>query len=142
MDPPPSSEQLVDLEAFLRDTQDLGPSLPAWMRPRLARGRRIAELSLRASRADVTDDEHRRAAQAVRELMAAYRDHEDLISIGAYRRGSNRMVDCAIDMQNDLRGYLRQAIDQPGTRDEARNGLLQLHQQSLRRLRSEGVEAT
>src|SRR6185295_3608636 len=28
------------------------------------------------------------AAQAIRELLAAYRDHEDLISIGAYRRGS------------------------------------------------------
>ena len=63
MDPPPSSEQLADLEAFLRETQDLGLSLPAWMRPRLARGRRIAELSLRASRADVTDDERRELVQ-------------------------------------------------------------------------------
>jgi hypothetical protein len=59
MDPPPSSEQLADLEAFLRDTQDLGLSLPAWMRPRLARGRRIAELTLRAARAEVTHDERR-----------------------------------------------------------------------------------
>ena len=32
---------------------------------------------------------------AVRELLAAYREHEDLISIGAYRRGSNKIVDIA-----------------------------------------------
>ena len=32
---------------------------------------------------DVTTPEHLRAAVAVRELMAAYRDHEDLISVGA-----------------------------------------------------------
>ncbi len=38
---------------------------------------------------EVTADEHRQAAQVLRELLAAYRDHEDLISIGAYRRGSN-----------------------------------------------------
>ena len=48
---------------------------------------------------EVTDDEHRQATYALRDLLAAYRDHEDLISIGAYHRGSNKTVDAAIDMQ-------------------------------------------
>ena len=39
---------------------------------------------------EVTDDEHRQAIYAIRDLLGAYRDHEDLISIGAYRRGSNK----------------------------------------------------
>ncbi len=37
---------------------------------------------------DITSREHQDAAQSIRELLAAYREHEDLISIGAYRAGS------------------------------------------------------
>lgn len=77
---------------------------------------------------DLTDEEHRRAAGAIRELLAAYRDHEDLISIGAYRRGSNKTVDAAIDLQEDINRYLRQPVDQPSTPDESREGLLKLYQ--------------
>ena len=42
------------------------------------------------------------AAQTVRELLAAYRDHEDLISIGAYRSGANPTVDAAIAMRDEI----------------------------------------
>ena len=52
-------EQRGELETFLRDTQDVGPSLPAWVRPRLARARRIADLTLRASTTKITLDERR-----------------------------------------------------------------------------------
>ena len=37
---------------------------------------------------DITPRIQQDAASAVRELLGAHRDHEDLISIGAYRRGS------------------------------------------------------
>ncbi len=59
VDRPLPPEQRSECEAFLRDTQDVGPSLPAWLRPRLARARRIAELTLRASMTKVTHDEWR-----------------------------------------------------------------------------------
>ncbi len=75
---------------------------------------------------DVTTPEHRRAAQKVRELMAVYRDHEDLISIGAYRRGSNRLVDLAIDMQQPINDYLRQSVDESSSVEQARDALLRL----------------
>ena len=39
------------------------------------------------------DEPHRRAAAFLRELLAAREDHEDLISIGAYREGNNIAVD-------------------------------------------------
>ena len=78
---------------------------------------------------DVIDADHRRAAQAVRELLAVYREHEDLISIGAYRRGSNKKVDAAIDMQDDLNKFLRQQVDQRSSVEDARRELLQLFQQ-------------
>ncbi len=76
---------------------------------------------------ELADEEHAQAAAAVRELLAAYRDHEDLISIGAYRRGGNKAVDAAIDLQEDIGRYLRQPVEQPSTLAAAREGLLELY---------------
>jgi flagellum-specific ATP synthase len=61
---------------------------------------------------DVSAPEHRAAAQIIRQLLAAYAENEDLLSIGAYRRGSNRSVDAAVDMRDAIDGLLRQAADQ------------------------------
>jgi len=83
---------------------------------------------------DVTDDEHGQAARTVRELLAAYGDHEDLISIGAYRRGSNAVVDIAMEMQEPLQAFLRQRVAQGATLDESRRLLLQLHRHAVQRL--------
>ncbi len=38
----------------------------------------------------------------MRQLMAVYRDNEDLISIGAYKTGSNALVDRAIAMRASI----------------------------------------
>ena len=67
----------------------------------------------------------------MRELLAAYRDHEDLISIGAYRRGTNRHVDTAMDMQDDINRFLRQRIEEPVKAADASAALVQLHQRAL-----------
>src|SRR5262249_22313690 len=93
--------------------------------------------SLSRLMAEVAGDDHRRAATMVRSLLAAYRDHEDLISIGAYRRGGNKLVDAAIDMQEDLNGFLRQGVDQPSRLDDARQGLLALCQTAEQRIKAD-----
>lgn len=79
---------------------------------------------------EIVDREHREAAQSVRALLAAYRDHEDLITIGAYRRGSHPQVDLAIDMQAEIHHFLQQRTDEPAPLDEARRGLLALAQRA------------
>ena len=76
---------------------------------------------------EVADDDHRRAVYALRELLAAYRDHEDLISIGAYQRGGNRAVDAAIDMRDEIDRYLRQPVEQPATSADAQDGLMEIY---------------
>jgi FliI/YscN family ATPase len=67
----------------------------------------------------VTEPAHAQAALAVRRVMAAYRDHEDLISIGAYRRGTNPLVDTAIAVHEDINRYLRQEVSQGTTVESA-----------------------
>jgi len=60
---------------------------------------------------DVTTTQHQAAAMTIRQLLAAYAEHEDLLSIGAYRRGSNRMVDVAVEMREAIEGMLKQSTD-------------------------------
>ena len=78
---------------------------------------------------DVTPQDHRDSAAIVRRLLAAYRDHEDLISIGAYHRGSNPTVDLAIAMRDSIDDFLTQRIDERSDVDSAKQQLLQLVRQ-------------
>ena len=56
----------------------------------------------------VVTGEHRVVASFLRDLMAAYRENEDLINVGAYSRGSNPKVDKAIAIYDDLMNLLKQ----------------------------------
>lgn len=59
---------------------------------------------------DVVDENHYSAASAVRDVLATYRDAEDLINIGAYVGGSNPRVDLALSKIEAIRHFLRQGI--------------------------------
>jgi flagellum-specific ATP synthase len=83
---------------------------------------------------DIASPEHLGAAQTIRELMAVYRDHEDLISIGAYRQGANCQVDVAIELLNDVNQYLRQKVDERSTIESARQSLIDLQKKALAKL--------
>jgi flagellum-specific ATP synthase len=61
---------------------------------------------------DVTAPEHRRTAARVREVLATYREAEDLINIGAYVKGSNPRIDFALEKIDVIRSFLRQGIDE------------------------------
>ncbi len=91
---------------------------------------------------DITAQDHRDAATTVRRLLAAYRDHEDLITIGAYRRGTNRELDVAVEMRDRILGFLRQPVEHPSTWEQARDPLLQLHQEAAERMRPQPAMAT
>jgi len=86
---------------------------------------------------EVTSEEHRKAAVAVRELLSVYRDNEDLISVGAYRRGANRLIDVAIELREEIQRFLRQGVSERATLDDAQAGLKRLYQQSQQRLNAE-----
>ena len=54
------------------------------------------------------DDDHKKEAGQVKELLSAYREAEDLINIGAYVDGSNPGVDRAIAYRDKIRSFLCQ----------------------------------
>ncbi len=55
---------------------------------------------------------HKEAARNLRGLLAGYADARDLISIGAYVRGSDPLVDQAIDSVPAINAFLRQRANE------------------------------
>jgi len=58
----------------------------------------------------VANADHKTAANSIREIYATYADAEDLINIGAFAPGSNKRIDGAIALIDNLYGFLRQEI--------------------------------
>jgi flagellum-specific ATP synthase len=75
---------------------------------------------------DVTTPEHFAAASKVRDLMATYREAEDLINIGAYVAGSNPRVDLAIARHETIRSFMRQGLKEVSTLAEAQRAVTAL----------------
>ena len=67
---------------------------------------------------DVVDQNHLSAASAIRDILATYREAEDLINIGAYVPGSNPRVDLALSKIENIRSFLRQGIEERATFDQ------------------------
>lgn len=73
---------------------------------------------------DVCTEEELRLAAKVRELVAIYRESEDLINIGAYVKGSNPKIDRAISKIDVINEFFRQGIYEKA-----------VHEQSIARLK-------
>src|SRR5690606_13556132 len=63
-------------------------------------------------RDQVIDRAQRDAANEMLRLLAAYREKEDLIAVGAYQPGSHPVVDAAMRMHEPINEFLRQAPDE------------------------------
>ncbi|UCD95221.1 MAG: flagellar protein export ATPase FliI [Candidatus Zixiibacteriota bacterium] len=59
---------------------------------------------------DVSTPEHLDVAARTREIVATYRESEDLINIGAYVKGSSSRIDYAISKIDDINRFFRQSI--------------------------------
>ncbi|CBH21858.1 flagellum-specific ATP synthase [Acetoanaerobium sticklandii] len=67
---------------------------------------------------NIVDKEHIDIVGRIKDLMATYRDSEDLINIGAYIKGTNKKVDMAIEKIEIINEFLRQGIHDRLTFDE------------------------
>lgn len=61
---------------------------------------------------DITTPEHKAAASKVRDLLAEYNKNIDLISIGAYKPGSNPKLDEAVEKIDEVNGFLKQSVEE------------------------------
>jgi len=71
------------------------------------------EASISRSMTGIVDQEHLQNARKFRELNSIYQQNRDLISIGAYTRGSDPLIDKAIEFNQSMTEFLRQGMHQP-----------------------------
>ena len=74
---------------------------------------------------DVTSEAHQKAASKLRQVMATFRDAEDLVNIGAYVKGSNPEIDEALVLMPKIRKFLRQELFEPSDLEGIAEGILQ-----------------
>jgi flagellum-specific ATP synthase len=75
---------------------------------------------------ELSSPAEKQARQTIRELLAVYAENEDLVNIGAYRKGANRTLDAAVEMRDAINAHLRQRVDERLTLDQVRQELLAL----------------
>lgn len=60
----------------------------------------------------IVTPEHRRLAGKVKNILAVYKEAEDLINIGAYAKGNNPKIDEALKYIDQIEEFLKQSIEE------------------------------
>jgi FliI/YscN family ATPase len=75
---------------------------------------------------DIVSPEHLRAARTLQALLATYRESEELITVGAYQRGTNPRLERAIAAVERLTPFLRQDMHESSLFEDTVLQLLEL----------------
>ena len=67
---------------------------------------------------NIVSDDHNQLAGRIRQMLSVYRDNQDLLSIGAYKSGSNPELDEAIRRMEAINALLQQKVDIKATYEE------------------------
>ncbi|RFZ80355.1 flagellar protein export ATPase FliI [Lacrimispora amygdalina] len=67
---------------------------------------------------NIVSDEHRKMASEIRDILSLYEKNEDLISIGAYKSGTNPKLDVAIAKIEKINNFLCQGINENDSYEE------------------------
>lgn len=75
---------------------------------------------------DLVDHDHMGAAGRLKQLLAVYREAEDLINIGAYQAGSNPEIDEAIRKRERMNQFLTQGLKEQTSFQTTKSQLMDL----------------
>ena len=67
---------------------------------------------------EIVDPEHKKLASRIRDIMATYEKNADLVSIGAYKPGTNPKLDFALQKIDAINGFLTQYVDESFSYEE------------------------
>jgi flagellum-specific ATP synthase len=84
------------------------------------------EASISRAMNEITSIDHQEAARAFKHLYSIYQQNRDLISVGAYERGTDERIDAAIDAIPTLESFLRQDMHTPVSLEQSIEGLATL----------------
>lgn len=75
---------------------------------------------------DVISTEHKKAASEMKELLATYRNIEDLLSVGAFVKGINQKSDRAIQLNDIINQFLMQEIEESVMYEDITKNVIQI----------------
>lgn len=75
---------------------------------------------------ELVSKNHQSSAEKLRDMLSTYLNSEDLINIGAYKRGSSKEIDQAIDFYPHILSFLKQKTDEKISIDQSIDELIQL----------------
>ncbi len=75
---------------------------------------------------DVASKDHYQDTMKFKDILATYKEAEDLINIGAYAKGSNPKIDSAMEKIEAMNNFLRQGIMETSSLEESIGGLRQI----------------
>lgn len=84
------------------------------------------EASISRAMSTIIDEEHLKWVQRFKQLLAKYHSNKDLVSIGAYVKGSDAEMDSAINAYPKLKQFIQQGLKEAVDYDESRLYLNQL----------------
>ena len=84
------------------------------------------EASISRAMTEITDAGHLNSARRFKQLYSTYRQHRDLISVGAYQKGADPRVDEAVAYQPRIMEFLQQNMHEPVPLVESLDDLDQL----------------
>ncbi|KYO64588.1 flagellar protein export ATPase FliI [Thermovenabulum gondwanense] len=67
---------------------------------------------------EVITEEHRRLSLRVKNILSVYKEAEELINIGAYKKGTNPKIDEALRYIDRVNNFLKQEINEKSTFEE------------------------
>ena len=67
---------------------------------------------------EIAGKEHLNAASRIRDIMSVYEKNADLVSIGAYKAGTNKKLDFALTKIDAINAFLTQEIDESFSHEE------------------------
>ncbi len=88
------------------------------------------ERSISRAMLEITDPEHQEAARRFKRIYSTYQQNRDLISVGAYQKGSDARIDEAIAYHQAQLAFLRQDMHEPERLEGSVDQLRELMQES------------
>jgi len=73
------------------------------------------EASISRAMTEITSQGHQKDIRRFKQMYSTYQQNRDLISVGAYTRGSNERLDEAVDFHPELMNFIQQGINEPVT---------------------------
>ncbi|RFU71286.1 flagellar protein export ATPase FliI [Peribacillus saganii] len=75
---------------------------------------------------NIVDVRHKESAENLRATLSTYIESEDLINIGAYKRGTSKEIDNAIKKHPQIISFLKQGTHEKASKDDSIEKLVQL----------------